>query len=170
MNWLRNFMIGRYGTDSLSLFLLVLSIIITFVTSIFGGNLITLLISYAMWGWVIFRTLSRNIAARSKENEVFLTGWRWVMDHTVGFRGWVKTEGNRFRDRKTHKYFRCPTCHQMVRVPKNKGKVRIICPKCKNEFIRSTGKSAAQKAKEEQQRAEKAAQKAAKKAEKTGEH
>ena len=58
----------------------------------------------------------------------------------------------------------------MVRVPKNKGKVRIICPKCKNEFIRSTGKSAAQKAKEEQQRAEKAAQKAAKKAEKTGKH
>ena len=29
MNWLRNFMIGRYGTDSLSLFLLVLSVIIT---------------------------------------------------------------------------------------------------------------------------------------------
>ena len=76
MNWLRNFMIGRYGTDSLSLFLLVLSVIITFFSSIFGGNIVTLLISYALWIWIIFRTLSRNIAARSKENQVFMTGWR----------------------------------------------------------------------------------------------
>ena len=170
MNWLRNFMIGRYGTDSLSLFLLVLSVIITFVSSIFGGNIITLLLSYGLWFWIIFRTLSRNIAARSKENQIFLNGWRRVMDHTTGFRGWVKTESNRVRDRKTHVYFRCPSCHQMVRVPRNKGKVRIICPKCKNEFIRSTGKSPAQKIKEEQQRAEKAARKAAKKAEKSGKH
>ena len=99
MNWLRNFMIGRYGTDSLSLFLLVLSVIITFVSSIFGGNIITLLLSYGLWFWIIFRTLSRNIAARSKENQIFLNGWRWVMDHTTGFRGWVKTESNRVRDR-----------------------------------------------------------------------
>ena len=53
MNWLRNFMIGRYGTDSLSLFLLVLSVIITFVSSIFGGNIITLLLSYGLWFWII---------------------------------------------------------------------------------------------------------------------
>ena len=168
MNWLRNFMMGRYGPDSLSLFLIVVSLVCTLTSSLFGGVLVLILISYALWFWVIFRMLSRNIAARQKENETFLRGWRWVMDHTVGLRGWFKTQGNRFRDRKTHKYFRCPSCHQMVRVPKNKGKVRIICPKCKNEFIRQTGKSAAQRAREEQARAEKNAQRAAKQADKAG--
>ena len=162
MNWLRNFMIGRYGTDQLSFFLIIVNIVMTLIASLFGGNLIILLISYVLWGWVIFRTLSRNIAGRQKENETFLIYWDWVKDHTVGIRGWFTTMGNRFRDRKTHKYFRCPKCHQMVRVPKNKGKVRIICPKCKEEFIRSTGKSPAQKAREEQQKEQKKAQKAAK--------
>lgn len=166
MNWLRNFMMGRYGPDSLSLFLIVVSLICTLTSSLFGGVLVLILISYILWFWVIFRLLSRNIAARQKENETFLRMVGWLRDHTTGIRGWFKTQSNRFRDRKTHKYFRCPTCHQMVRVPKNKGKVRIICPKCKNEFIRQTGKSPAQKAREEQARADKAAQKAAKKADK----
>ncbi len=170
MNWLRNFMIGRYGTDLLSIFVIIVSMLMTFISSLFGGNIVVLLLSYLMWGWVIFRTLSRNIAARQKENETFMVFWRWAMDHTAGLRGWFKTQWNRWRDRKTHKYFRCPKCHQMVRVPKNKGKVRIICPKCKEEFVRSTGKSPAQKAKEQQQRADKAAQKAAKKSEKASNH
>ena len=50
----------------------------------------------------------------------------------------------------------------MVRVPKNKGKVRIICPKCKEEFIRFTGKSSAQRMREEQEKAEKRAQRESK--------
>ena len=162
MNWLRNFMIGRYGTDSLSLFLLVVSMICTLTSSLCGGVLTLILLSYALWIWIIFRTLSRNLSARSHENEVFMTGWRWVMDHTVGLRGWFKTQYNRFRDRKTHRYFRCPKCKQMVRVPKNKGKVRIICPKCKEEFIRFTGKSSAQRMREEQEKAEKRAQRESK--------
>ena len=34
------------------------------------------------------------------------------------------------------KIFRCPKCHQMIRVPKGRGKIAIRCPKCKFEFIR----------------------------------
>ena len=48
MNWLRNFMIGRYGTDSLSLFLLVVSMICTLTSSLCGGVLILILLSYAL--------------------------------------------------------------------------------------------------------------------------
>ncbi len=166
MNWLRNFMIGRYGTDNLSLFLLVISMVCTLVSSLCGGVLPLILLSYGLWVWIIFRTLSRNLSARSRENEKFMNGWHWVMDHTVGLRGWFKTEGNRFKDRKTHKYFRCPTCHQMVRVPKNKGKLRIICPKCKNEFIRFTGKSPAQQEKERLAKAKKEAERRERKASK----
>ena len=39
MNWLRNFMMGRYGPDSLSLFLIVVSLVCTLTSSLFGGVL-----------------------------------------------------------------------------------------------------------------------------------
>jgi phage FluMu protein Com len=148
-------MIGRYGLDPLSLFVMVVNMLMTLIASFFGGNIVVLLLSYILWFWTIFRMLSRNIEARRRENDRFMVFWNWLKDHTVGLRGWFRTEGNRARDRKTHKYFRCPKCHQMVRVPRHKGKVRIICPKCKEEFIRSTGQSAAQKAKKQQAKAAK---------------
>ena len=72
MNWLRNFMMGRYGPDSLSLFLIVVSLVCTLTSSLFGGVLVLILISYALWFWVIFRMLSRNIAARQDES---VRGW-----------------------------------------------------------------------------------------------
>ena len=51
MNWLRNFMMGRYGPDSLSLFLIVVSLVCTLTSSLFGGVLVLILISYALWFW-----------------------------------------------------------------------------------------------------------------------
>ena len=35
-------------------------------------------------------------------------------------------------------YFRCPSCHQQVRVPKGKGHIEIRCPKCGTKFIKNT--------------------------------
>ena len=166
-NALQRFMYGRYGRDRLNdcligLYLILLLLyMITRLTPLYW-------LAVILVAATLFRMLSRNIEGRAKENEKFMVFWNWMKEHTVGIRGWLTTQSNRFRDRRTHKYFRCPKCRQMVRVPKNKGKVRIICPKCKNEFIRQTGKSAAQRAREEQARAEKSAARAAKKADKAG--
>ncbi|MBO5073579.1 MAG: hypothetical protein J6C32_11505 [Eubacterium sp.] len=38
----------------------------------------------------------------------------------------------------TKKLFRCPKCHQTIRVPRGKGKIAITCPKCRNEFVKRT--------------------------------
>ena len=35
-----------------------------------------------------------------------------------------------------HKYYHCPQCSKMLRVPKGKGKIAISCPKCKEKFIK----------------------------------
>ena len=75
--------------------------------------------SWIPFFFVLFRMFSRNIPARRRENQRF-----------VNFL-------NRLKDR-DNRYFNCPQCHQMVRVPKGKGKINIRCPKCGNKFIKKT--------------------------------
>ena len=119
---LRNFMAGRYGTDRLNMAILgvglvtsLLSVLIKFAPV----NLVLFLLSYGMMFWAIFRSLSRNTYKRYQENRKFLqlTG--------------------RMKDRE-HRYFDCPKCRQMVRVPRGKGKISITCPRCREKFVKKT--------------------------------
>ncbi len=119
---LRNFMAGRYGTDRLNMAILsvglvasLLSVLIKFAPV----NLLLFVLSYGMMFWAIFRTLSRNTYKRYQENRKFLqlTG--------------------RMKDRE-HRYFDCPKCRQMVRVPRGKGKISITCPRCREKFVKKT--------------------------------
>ena len=43
-----------------------------------------------------------------------------------------------WRERKTHRYFKCPNCKTMVRVPKGKGKIVITCTRCHHEIVKRT--------------------------------
>ena len=115
---IQRFMLGRYGTDKLNMWILgaglILCIISLFVP-ILAVNLALTAGSYILMGLAIFRTLSRNTYKRYRENRRFLL----FLD--------------RIKDR-DHKYFDCPRCRQPVRVPKGKGKIMITCPKCKEKF------------------------------------
>ena len=44
----------------------------------------------------------------------------------------------RWKQRKDYKFFSCPSCRAVMRVPRGRGKIRIVCHKCGNTF---TGKS-----------------------------
>ena len=69
---------------------------------------------------IFFRMMSRNIQKRRRENDRFC--------------GFFKLRRNKFRDRKTHVYKKCPHCKAVLRLPKAKGKHTVICPRCKNRF------------------------------------
>ena len=137
---LRKFMEGRYGADELNRFLticgwvllllgFVLSGIDHKVTLIIGSVLVTL--SWAFLVLSILRTLSRKTSQRASENYKY-----FVYKNRVT--GWFRSLKTRWQDRKVHRYFRCPQCHATVRVPRGKGKIRITCPKCRNQFIKKT--------------------------------
>ena len=38
------------------------------------------------------------------------------------------------RDRKHYKYFKCPTCKQVLRAPKGRGRIRVTCSRCHHIF------------------------------------
>ena len=119
---LRRFMAGRYGTDKLSLSMLVVSLVLSLAGGIIRIPLVNLLItavSYILMFWAIFRSLSRNTYKRYQENRKFLQFF------------------DRLKDR-DHRYYDCPNCRQPVRVPRGKGKIAITCPRCRERFIRKT--------------------------------
>lgn len=123
---LYRFMQGRYGNDSLSIFLLIFSIILLVLNIFILHNEI---LSWGIWIlliWNVFRTYSRNTYKRNKENEAYLK-------ITSPFRKQYSRAKKQVHD-KTHKYFICPSCKQIVRVPKGKGKITITCPSCAHKF------------------------------------
>jgi len=131
---LSEFMYGRYGTDELYFALFVLFIILfvlNFFLGIFvGSTVVSAIMSLLMWaviGYSIFRSFSKNIEKRRKENLVFIRAWAKIKGFFTGIK-------NRFRDRKTHVYRKCPSCKATIRFPKKKGKHSARCPKCGANF------------------------------------
>lgn len=122
-DWFRNFMLGRYGADQLNNYLLLGGIVVMLLGSFLRHHpllsSLCSLVSYAALFWCIFRMYSKNIEARRQENQAVLNCL------------------NRLRDRQ-HRYFRCPRCRQMVRVPRGRGKINIRCPKCGTQFVKKT--------------------------------
>ena len=119
---LRNFMVGRYGTDKLNMVILMAGLAVCLVSPFIHSvkvNLLLTAISYALMFWAVFRSFSRNTYKRYQENRKYLM--------------FVQ----RLKDRE-HRYFDCPRCRQQVRVPRGKGKIAITCPKCKEKFIKKT--------------------------------
>lgn len=130
MNWLKKFMMGRYGGDQLSMGLVLLSALITLISS--TTNLqILILLGYIPLGLGIFRMFSKNIQKRQMENYKFAILVSPV--YSLFNKG-----RNRVKDAKTHRFFKCPKCKAKLRLPKGKGKISITCPKCNAEFIKKT--------------------------------
>ncbi len=123
-------MYGRYGFDALSNTLLMIAFIIYLIIIIF--NLYFLLpIPLILLAYSYFRCFSKNIQKRYNENVKFKALTKPLSD-------FYKLRLKIFKERKTHKYFKCPKCKKYLRVPKNKGKIQLSCPKCKNTIIKKT--------------------------------
>lgn len=117
-SWLGRVFAGCYGVDQLSLTILYLDVALCIVGLFARSGWITLL-SYVPMFFVLFRMLSKNRYQRYQENRRFLQ---------------LK---DRLKDR-SNRYYRCPKCRQMVRVPKGKGRISITCPRCKEKFVKKT--------------------------------
>ena len=129
-NWLRKFMLGRYGPDHLNVALFVLVIILD-IANAFAEKLWLGMVSMVIIFFAMFRMLSRNIYARRRENDRFLRFW-WPI--------WRKIKGfiDRRKNGKGFRFFKCPACRNMLRVPRGKGKIMVTCPKCGEKFQKKT--------------------------------
>lgn len=111
---LSRLMYGRYGIDQLGNFMMWAAVAMMIFGAVVRSSLIyTLALVLIVWADV--RIMSKNHSKRYAENQKFLE----LKNRVVGFfRGGTRA----FKD-KEHCYFRCPSCHQQVRVPKGKGHI-----------------------------------------------
>lgn len=124
-NALQRFMYGRYGSDQLNVFLIVAYLVLLLLSGLPGLRLLET-ISFLLMVWSLFRMLSRNYAARRAENAKFLK----LVGPVVR---WYRLRRTILRD-KEHRYFKCPSCGQQLRVPRGKGKITINCRSCGASF------------------------------------
>ncbi len=131
----QRFMYGRNGNDKLCLVLMwvylglwITAMVLTALDLTAAYLVVWALQLLVLFYW-IFRVFSKNVAKRRRECDRFF--------------GFFRNRRNRFRDRKTHVYRKCPHCRAMLRLPKRKGKHTVACPACRERFtvkIRRNGK------------------------------
>ena len=133
-SFLTRVMAGRYGADQLNRALNIATLALLVLSLVLGragiGKLFWLL-AVASLVWSTFRTFSRNIPKRQRENAAYLGLTRKTRET---FRG----AKDRFQQRKEYRFFRCPSCRTWLRVPRGKGKLNITCRQCGERFTRST--------------------------------
>ena len=147
-----NFMKGRNGADELTIVLGFFGIILAMIGSLAHFQWLSW-IAIAVIVIGVLRGLSKNVDARRKENEAFVAGSAKVpgLGKFVASLGGgaaatnasraagtskedleraKRTAKKMWKGRKTTAYLKCPSCGQMLSVPKGKGKIRVTCPKC----------------------------------------
>lgn len=135
---LSRFMDGRYGADALGRFLSIVgcaliaaALLLRTIGEAEGLSALLGGLAFAAIAICYFRILSRNYDRRAGENQRYLQ----LRD---GVTGWFRLQRDCFAQRRDYAFYRCPSCRQMVRVPKKKGRIRITCRRCGYAFERKT--------------------------------
>lgn len=125
VRWLRQFMQGRYGSDTLNHALMILWMVLA-VVNLFVHSILLYVLYTLLCVVCLYRMLSRDIPRRSRENQKFLQFFS-------GFQRKAQQQRSRAAD-KSHKYVKCKACGAQLRVRREKGKHTVKCPKCGGKF------------------------------------
>lgn len=128
------FMYGRYGTDKLNMFLVIMLLVFA-VGNLFVRNEYFSMV-FTSWEFLLifliyYRMFSRNISKRYAENQKYLS----IENRVRRFFGKSKYMQ---QQRKEFHIYTCPQCKQKIRIPRRKGKISIRCPKCGSEFVKNS--------------------------------
>lgn len=134
--WFAKFMEGRYGGDDYGRFLSVIAIVLIVLSVVFSSFVSWLstalwIIGFSLIIYCYYRMFSRDTTRRSAENQKYLNNryQRAVLKQQRKERNAQKAD---------FKFYKCPKCGVLNRIPKGKGKIEITCPKCGEKFIRKS--------------------------------
>ena len=154
---MQDFMKDRYGADELTYTLGVGGMVLALIGTLIQVRPLSW-IAIAIVVLALVRAFSKNLAARQHENDLFkdtaakVPGLNTLVEK-LGDTGTYRANSGRrpaptqadverakrtakkmWNERKTSKFIKCPTCGQMLSVPKGKGRIRVTCPKCRTKM------------------------------------
>lgn len=137
---LARFMYGRYGADELYYALFLFELVFLFVSTvcqllgkvndIFGYlSTIFYLVSLTLLVFTLYRFMSRKIDKRRREN-------MWYLRQKAKLKGLFKRKKKNSSpmDTEYHIFRQCPYCSATLRLPRQKGKHTVKCPRCSKTF------------------------------------
>ena len=104
---IRQFMIGRYGTDGLNQFLSIASLVLILVYILTRLPLL-LYVGVVLLGFCYYRMFSRNISKRTEENYKYYAVKDRIRNKFSGLK-------DQWDNRRLYHYYRCPQCRQSGR-------------------------------------------------------
>lgn len=158
------FMYGRNGIDRMFSGLCIVYLVLWLCEGLIGvltdwytAYFVIRLLMLGLFGYMIFRFLSRNVDARRRENEWYCNlvdrlfrknrggygsnggyGNYGQGDGNFGGKKVYSTPEKPTRDRKNYKYVKCKSCGATLRLKRRKGTHTATCPRCKeNVRVRS---------------------------------
>lgn len=124
----QNLMRGRYGRfDFLNRVLIVLALILWLISAFNSMSLLRLIVILIVI-YVLYRFFSKRIYVRLNENKKVQERL-----HALDTKLFKRRQK---QSTVTQLYFECPNCHQKLRAPKGKGKIKVTCAKCGHIFIK----------------------------------
>lgn len=129
-------LIGRYGSDSLGNFLIVVALVLFFL-SLVPHLWFLSWVALVLMALCVARMFSKNTDARYRENVRFLRATAGIRKVGRGIPDKAAGKKKRRAD-KEHLYVTCDSCGQELRIPRGRGRLRVICPTCKHEFYKNT--------------------------------
>lgn len=127
-------MAGRYGTDRLNQFMLIVLLVCAVINMFIRNGYVSMLLTsweILLIVFIYIRMFSRNLTKRYAENQKYLSVENKVR-HFFGQKKYIQQQ------RKDYHIYSCPNCKQKIRIPKGKGKVSVRCPKCGTEFVKNS--------------------------------
>ncbi len=128
---IKNYLLKIYGVDSLSKTMIIFALILSLLNLKFNNKVIEVIVTLLIFIFAIYRVFSTDKYQRMMENKKFLEAVKPMTD----FFGKYKTRAQNSKDKK---YIKCPNCKKEMKIPRNKGKIKVTCPHCGHKFIKNS--------------------------------
>ncbi|MDU1579399.1 hypothetical protein [Finegoldia magna] len=128
---IKNYLQKVYGVDFFSKTMIVFALILSLINLKFKNRVIEVITMILIVYFGIFRVFSVNKYQRMIENQKFAKAVKPMTDFFEKYK-------IRALNSKDKKYIKCPNCKKEMKIPRNKGKIKVTCPHCGHKFVKKS--------------------------------
>ena len=128
---IKNYLQKVYGVDFFSKTMIVFALILSLINLKFKNRVIEIITMILIVYFGIFRVFSVNKYQRMIENQKFAKAVKPMTDFFEKYK-------IRAANSKDKKYIKCQNCKKEMKIPRNKGKIKVTCPHCGHKFVKKS--------------------------------